>query len=100
MAEDKLRQIIDAIFDTHLDNIIDCESCERQFHCIADLVAQGADAAVLLPAVEEHLRCCRDCREEFNCLISILQADIAEREAAASGSVSQEQSNLPTTNKE
>jgi hypothetical protein len=73
MSDDKLRAVISSIFDTHLDTIIDCETCERQFACLAELVAQGADPAVLLPAVEEHLRCCPDCNEEFIALVATLK---------------------------
>ncbi|MDZ4766242.1 MAG: hypothetical protein SGI73_17010 [Chloroflexota bacterium] len=85
MADEKLRAIISAIFDTHLDSIIDCDTCSRQFHCLADMVAQGADSASLLPAVEAHLRCCPDCREEFNFLVTMLKADIAENNPTAEG---------------
>lgn len=74
--DDKLRAVIDLIFNTHLDTIIDCETCAQQFHCLAELVAQGANAAELLPAVEEHIRCCRDCREEFEFLVAMLKADM------------------------
>jgi hypothetical protein len=74
-VDDKLRVLIDLIFNTHLDTIIDCETCAEQFHSLAELVAGGANAAELLPAVEEHLRCCRDCREEFEFLVAMLKAD-------------------------
>ncbi len=74
--DDKLRVLIDLIFNTHLDTMIDCETCAKQFECLAELVAQGANTAELLPAVEEHIRCCRDCREEFEFLVAMLKADM------------------------
>jgi hypothetical protein len=38
-------------------------------------VAAGAKLADLLPAVEAHLRCCADCREEFEALLVIIRAE-------------------------
>jgi predicted anti-sigma-YlaC factor YlaD len=98
MADEKLRDIIRAIFDTHLDTIIDCDTCSRQFHCLAEMVAQGADAAALLPAVEEHLRCCPDCREEFNFLVAMLKADMTESASRGTDAGLDTQPPLPTLN--
>ena len=73
--DDQLRKLVDCIFDAHLDTIIDCETCGSQFNCFAELVASGADARDLLPAVEEHLVCCPDCREEYEALLAIIRAE-------------------------
>lgn len=80
--DDKLRAVINLIFDTHLDTMIDCDTCARQFACLAELVAQGANPAELLPAVEEHIRCCRDCREEFEFLVAMLKPEVEADNAA------------------
>jgi hypothetical protein len=74
MVEEQLRKVLNMIFDTHLDSMIDCETCESQFNCLAEMVAAGADLHTLLPAVEEHLACCPDCREEFECLLAMIRA--------------------------
>lgn len=73
--DEQLRKLIDCIFDAHVDATIDCETCSLQFNCLADLVAEGADPRELLPAVEEHLMCCPDCREEYNALLTIIRAE-------------------------
>lgn len=73
--DDQLRKLINCIFDAHLDAIIDCETCGAQFNCLAEMVAGGANLHELLPAVEEHLACCLDCREEYNALLAIIRAE-------------------------
>ena len=55
---------------------VDCETCGEQIDCLADLVATNyGDPKDLLPAVQRHLDCCRDCREEFEALLAILRAE-------------------------
>ena len=53
---------------------VDCETCTEQIDCLAELVAVGYDPSKLLPAVQAHLDCCSDCREEFEALVCILRA--------------------------
>jgi hypothetical protein len=74
-VDEQLRKLINCIFDSHLDTIIDCETCSQQFVCLADLVASGIDTAQLLPAVQEHIDCCPDCFEEFHALVTVLSAE-------------------------
>jgi predicted anti-sigma-YlaC factor YlaD len=74
-VDDQLRKLINCIYDAHLDAIIDCETCSTQWNCLAEMVAGGADPHELLPAVEEHLACCSDCREEYEALLAIIRAE-------------------------
>ena len=46
-----------------------------QLECLAEKVAAGASLRDLLPEVEAHLRCCSDCREEWQALLCILRAE-------------------------
>jgi hypothetical protein len=73
--DDKLQRLLKAIFDSHADNGVDCETCENQFDCLAELVLNGANLAAILPAIEEHLRCCPHCHEEFEALLTIVRAE-------------------------
>lgn len=53
----------------------DCESCVDRF---AEMSLAGLDAREALPLVEEHLRSCPCCGEEFEALMEALrQADHA-----------------------
>ena len=56
---------------------IDCETCGEQIECLAELitVGQSLNPNDMLPAVQNHLDCCKDCREEFNALLVILRAE-------------------------
>ena len=53
----------------------ECDACVDRF---AEMTLSGRDASEALPLVEEHLRGCPGCREEFEALMDVLRA--AERE--------------------
>jgi len=75
MGEHHLRKLIEAIFVAHQDTDIDCETCAAQFDCLAEQVAAGASVRDLWPAVEAHLECCADCREEYEALLAVIRAE-------------------------
>jgi hypothetical protein len=56
---------------------IDCECCCEHLECLADLITVGGEAQDILPAVQMHIDCCADCREEFEALLVILRAEQA-----------------------
>jgi hypothetical protein len=74
MLQDQLDKLLQSILRAHEDGM-DCESCNAEFECLAEKVAAGGDIHTLLPAVEAHLICCADCREEFEALVTILRAE-------------------------
>jgi predicted anti-sigma-YlaC factor YlaD len=78
-VDEQLHKLIIAIFDDHQENCIDCDTCCQQLNYLAELVASGAEVRQLLPAVEEHLTYCADCREEYQALICIMQAELNGR---------------------
>lgn len=75
LQDEHLRKLIDHICDTHQDEVIDCDSCGCQIECLAEKVAAGASLPDLWPEIEAHLQCCRDCREEWQALLSIVRAE-------------------------
>lgn len=75
MHDERVNRLLTAIFSAHEDESIDCETCCEQFDCLVELVNSGANMRDILPAVEEHLRCCPDCNEEFQALVSIIRAE-------------------------
>jgi predicted anti-sigma-YlaC factor YlaD len=52
---------------------IDCDECFEQVDHFAELIRSGKPAAEIMPVVEEHLRNCSACREEFEALLAALQ---------------------------
>ncbi len=74
--EPRMLVLLQEILALH-ESDVDCECCGDQLECLAELVAAGGDAKKLLPAVQAHLECCHDCREEFEALLAILRAEQA-----------------------
>lgn len=74
--DERLKRLITAIFTVHQDEApMDCDMCAQQLECLVEMVNSGANMRDLLPAVEEHLRCCPDCNEEFQALNAIIRAE-------------------------
>ena len=75
LPDEQLRKLIDHIFVSHQDDEMDCEACTCQLECLAEKVAGGASLHDVLPEVEAHIRCCPDCREEWQALLCIVRAE-------------------------
>lgn len=54
---------------------IDCAEAYRWLDLFAEKMAQGEDAAALMPLVQQHLEMCPDCREEYETLLRSLAAN-------------------------
>jgi len=75
-VNERLHKLIEFIFEEHEDHSgIDCETCVEQFTHLSELVARGAKLHDLMPAVEQHLACCAECREHYEGLLSIIKAE-------------------------
>lgn len=68
-----LRQLVARALASRPDEMScgDCEACVDRF---AEMTLSGLDAREALPLVEEHLRTCRCCGEEFEALMDALRA--------------------------
>ena len=81
---DMLKRMVCAIITTHVTEI-SCEDCFQHIEYFAELTLcdGGARCArAVLPLVDDHMRHCADCREEFEALLAALRT-------AASPSVQQ-----------
>jgi hypothetical protein len=74
-SETKIYRLFTAMIALHDEQASDCVTCQERLDCLADLVCDGCEPDAVLMAVEAHIRCCRDCREEFEALLSILRAE-------------------------
>ena len=54
---------------------MDCNDYCGKIARLAELVAEGAHLNHVRPALEEHLQHWQDCREEFDALVAIIQAE-------------------------
>ena len=73
---DTLKRIVCAIITTHVTEI-GCEECFQHIERFAELTLCDSDARAaraVLPLVDDHLRHCADCREEFEALLAALRA--------------------------
>lgn len=68
-----LQMMVKAAVNTR-DDELDCAECFEQLDDFVELTLRGKDAAAAMPLVEDHLRRCGDCREEFEALLIALQS--------------------------
>ena len=68
LTREKLAWPIQAAVMTR-ENEIGCDECLEQLDRFAELTLAGKSAAEAMPLVEDHLRRCGDCREEFEALL-------------------------------
>ena len=82
LTPDVLRHLVRRVFDAHPGEIA-CGECYARVDRFAEMELAGLDARAALPLVEEHLRTCHECQEEFACLVAVLRE--AERRDAGAG---------------
>ncbi len=70
---DMLKEMVRGVVSTRPDEI-GCDDCFEQLDLFAELQLAGKNAAQAVPLVQDHLTRCRDCREEFEALMIVLQA--------------------------
>ena len=56
----------------------DCGEVYKLLDQYAEMVNRGEDASQLMPLVKQHLDLCRDCQEEFDALMHVLEYHSAE----------------------
>ena len=76
MDAEQLRNLVERIYSIH-ETDIDCQSCDEQLDCLAELAAAGYDPKLIVPAVQAHLDCCASCREVFHALLTVVKAQQA-----------------------
>ena len=68
-----LKQMVRAVAATRPDELT-CGECFEQLDRFVEMMLAGKNAVEAMPLVEDHLRRCRDCREEFEALLTVLRA--------------------------
>jgi len=79
-----LKKIIETIRSTSTGEI-DCEECFQELDAYAERKLYGKNAAEAYPLVEDHLKKCKDCREEYEALLEALGVarDLEEVQSAS-----------------
>jgi len=73
LSENTFKKIIQAVSHTHSEEI-GCDDCFDQLHTFAEMKLKGKSPEEAMPLVEDHLKRCGDCREEFEVLLEALKA--------------------------
>ena len=68
-----LKQMVLQVLSTRPDEI-GCDECFEQLDRFVEMRLAGKNAAEAMPLVQDHLERCRDCREEFEALLTALHA--------------------------
>ena len=73
-SDELIKGIMHLLINTH-DEEIDCETFFEMIDQFVDAKVQGEDLAKAMPLVLRHLDLCRDCLEEYEALLSIIEAE-------------------------
>ena len=68
-----LKQMVRVVVGTQDDELA-CGECFEELDRFVEITLAEKNAAEAMPLVEDHLRRCRDCREEFETLLAVLRA--------------------------
>ncbi|WP_412068683.1 hypothetical protein [Rubrivirga sp. IMCC43871] len=74
LTPDVLRMLVARALATREDEM-PCGECDTHVDRFAEMTLAGLDAAHALPLVEEHLKTCPVCHEEFEALVAVLRAE-------------------------
>jgi hypothetical protein len=72
LKPEKLKQMVRNVVTARPDEI-GCDACFETLDRFVEMTLAGKDAAQAMPLVADHLSRCRDCREEFEALLSVLR---------------------------
>ncbi|MDF1500284.1 MAG: hypothetical protein P1P76_07445 [Anaerolineales bacterium] len=67
-----LKGLLQKIIHTHEDEL-DCQQVYEVLDVYAEMSARGEDVSAALPMVKHHLEMCKDCEEEFEALMRVLE---------------------------
>jgi hypothetical protein len=69
-----LKDMLELLVKNHAKEL----TCDEAFELLdqfVEAVARGEDVSQLMPMMEHHLSLCRDCFEEFEALLRVVEAE-------------------------
>lgn len=69
---DIIKKMLGVVLATR-DDEIDCDECYERIESFAEIKLSGKSPEEAMPLVEDHLKRCKDCREEYEALLEALQ---------------------------
>lgn len=73
LTKDLLKKLIKTASKTR-ENEIGCDDCYDKLHEFAEMKLMGKSPEKAMPLVEDHLKRCGDCKEEFEMLLESLES--------------------------
>lgn len=73
ITKDFIRNFIRMASNSHPDEI-GCDDCFDKLHEFAEMKLEGKSPEEAMPLVEDHLKRCGECREEYEALLEALKA--------------------------
>ena len=67
-----IRNLLKAVISTRPDEL-DCAECCDEIESFIEMELAGKTPAEAKPLVKDHLKRCKDCREEYEALLTALQ---------------------------
>ncbi|WP_372639236.1 anti-sigma factor [Fodinibius sp.] len=67
-----IKKLVTAATKTRPDEI-GCDDCFEQLHEFAEMKLEGKSPEEAMPLVEDHLKRCGECREEYEALLEALK---------------------------
>lgn len=71
---DQMQGLLEMLVMTDEQEIA-CDDVFKALAEFAEMAQRGEDVAEMMPLVEKHLALCPDCREEYQALLAILEAE-------------------------
>ena len=67
----QIKRLVRSILTTRPDEI-GCEECLARMDQFVEMELEGKEPGQAMPLVQDHLDRCRDCRQEFEALLTVL----------------------------
>jgi hypothetical protein len=74
ISQDNLKSLLEHISKTQ-EVELPCDDVYELIDEFADAAAKGEDMLKLMPLVQQHLEICRDCLEEYEALVRMINAE-------------------------
>ena len=69
-----IKGILETLTRTH-EKELDCDEVYKVIDQFVDAKVRGEDVSEVMPLVLQHLQLCRDCLEEYEALLRVIEAE-------------------------
>jgi hypothetical protein len=73
-SDELIKGILELLTKTH-DEEMDCEEVFEVIDQFVDAKVRGEDLSEVMPLILRHLELCRDCLEEYEALLRVIEAE-------------------------